>query len=150
RALGHQITELMQALRVLIVEDDPLIADLLAGLPEALGATVARAETLGQAEMLWHEFMPDVLIVDGWLGDQSSADWLMSCLLERPNVRAVLTTADLSMRPVGVSWVLEKPFEPSDATRLLRGALNEVLAGKILGEDRVLYQGERSSPAVHE
>ena len=150
RALGHQITEWMQALRVLIVEDDPLIADLLAGLPEALGATVARAETLGQAEMLWHEFMPDVLIVDGWLGDQSSADWLMSCLSERPNVRAVLTTADLSMRPVGVSWVLEKPFEPSDATRLLRGALNEVLAGKILGEDRVLYQGERSSPAVHE
>jgi len=150
RALGRQIAQWMQALRVLIVEDDPLIADLLAGVPEALGATVARAETLGQAERLWRELTPDVLIVDGWLGDQSSADWVALCLTERPYVPIVLTTADLSMRPEGVGWVLEKPFEPSDASSLLRAVLNEVLAGKLLGEYAASDRLDRASPAVHE
>ncbi|MGA1104685.1 MAG: hypothetical protein ACO3T7_13760, partial [Pseudomonadales bacterium] len=113
-------------------------------------ATVARAETLGQAERLWRELTPDVLIVDGWLGDQSSADWLALCSTERPEVPIVLTTADLSMRPEGVGWVLEKPFEPGDASSLLRAVLNEVLAGKLLGEYAASDRLDRASRAVHE
>src|ERR1700686_3541635 len=69
RALGVRIYQLMKALRVLVIEDDALIAMLLAELLAGMGHDVcATAATEAEARIAADRYRPDLMIVDAGLG----------------------------------------------------------------------------------
>ena len=61
--------QVIEARRVLIVEDEPLTRGLVAGFLEAAGFLTAEAETAQRAIKQLREWDPDALIVDLSLGD---------------------------------------------------------------------------------
>jgi two-component system, response regulator PdtaR len=67
---AHDVS--MKALRVLVVEDDALIAMLLAELLESMGHPIcATAATEGEAVIAAAHYRPDLMIVDAGLGISS-------------------------------------------------------------------------------
>ena len=76
-----------------------------------------------------------VLIVDGWLGEQSSGDWLATILKSNPETMVILSTADTRLSPAGVRWTLEKPFDQEMLDSMVRQVVCEVLARKLFASN---------------
>src|SRR6266576_526934 len=85
RASGGNIYELMKALRVLVIEDDALIAMLLANLIEGMGHDVcATATTEAEAVIAAARYRPDLMIVDAGLGRGSGGSAVEEILRAGP------------------------------------------------------------------
>jgi DNA-binding response OmpR family regulator len=100
------------ALRILVVEDDPMIGPLLAEILEELGHVVCGLETDAQeAVRAAARLQPDLMIVDIGLGEASGVAAVNQILRER-FVPHVFVTGDvlrnLSLGPGAV--LIQKPF----------------------------------------
>ena len=133
--LATQMTEWLSQVTVLIVEDEPRIASLFERSVKPWGARVHVASTLELADQMWRATGGDVLIVDGWLGEQSSGDWLATILKSNPETMVILSTADTRMSPAGVRWMLEKPFDQEMLDSMVRQVVSEVLARKLFASN---------------
>jgi DNA-binding response OmpR family regulator len=115
----------MQILRVLIVEDDPLIATLLAQVITELGYEVCGMEATeaGSIETALRE-KPDLMIVDDGLGEGSGVA-AVSQILESAFIPHVFISAhrlsDRLIHPSAV--VLQKPFRAKEMIQ----AINSVI-----------------------
>ena len=82
--IGAQL-ELMKALRVLVIEDDALIAMLLAELLAGMGHDVcATAATEAEAVIAATRYGPDLMIVDAGLGRGSGVSAVEEILRAGP------------------------------------------------------------------
>jgi two-component system, response regulator PdtaR len=118
RAAGGagQKVEPVKALRILVVEDDPMIGDLLAETLEDLGHTVCAVETkAANAVAAAARCHPDMMIVDVGLGEVSGIAAVKE-ILAAGFVRHVFVTGDvsrgLSLGPNAV--LIQKPFRGPD------------------------------------
>jgi len=102
------------SLDVLIVDDDPAIASVIAERFESRGVSVRVAHTLEEASDLWAEHTPSIVVIDGWFGDITSKAWIAEKSAIEPNVQWVVCTADPKVRPAAATWVIEKPFNRTD------------------------------------
>jgi response regulator of citrate/malate metabolism len=117
--------------RVLIVEDNPVVARLhhrfMAGLPNF--AVVAIAETADQALMLLKNLRPDLILLDLALPGEDGLSLLRRVRAAEDDVEVIAVTASRSAKVVratvhlGVVDYLVKPFTPDR----LRQALGEFL-----------------------
>ena len=113
----------MNALRTLVVEDDAMIAGLLAETLEGLGHAVCAVETnfarAVAAASRWH---PDLMIVDVGLGETSGIAAVKEILRSR-FVPHVVVTGDAGRgRPLSPDTVLiQKPFRVSDRSERFKG-----------------------------
>ena len=104
----------VSSLDVLIVDDDPAIASVIAERFESRGVSVRVAHTLEEASDLWAEHAPSIVVIDGWFGDITSEAWIAEKSASEPDVQWVICTADPKVRPAAARWFIEKPFNRSD------------------------------------
>jgi two-component system, response regulator PdtaR len=119
------MSDLMTALRVLVVEDDALIGMLLAEMLEEMGHDVcAVAFTQADAVTAAARCKPDLMIVDARLGDGSGVSAVEDILRTGP-VPHVFVTGDIAKvkatRPGSVT--LQKPFLESELGQAIQRAL---------------------------
>ena len=111
---SEQFLDGISSLDVLVVDDDPAIASVVAERFESQGASVRVAHTLEEASDLWAEHTPSIVVIDGWFGDITSEAWIAEKSASEPDVQWVICTADPKVRPAAARWVIEKPFNRSD------------------------------------
>jgi two-component system, response regulator PdtaR len=116
----------MQALRVLVVEDDPMIGILLAEMLEGMGHDVCAIETTEAAAVsAASEYRPGLMIVDARMGEGSGVSAVDKILRTR-FVPHLFITGNISkisaLRPDAV--VLEKPFREPELARAIQRAID--------------------------
>ena len=120
-----RIYQLMKALRVLVIEDDALIALLLSELLAGMGHDVcAMAATEAEAVSAATRYDPDLMIVDARLGRGSGVSAVEEILRAGP-LAHVFITGDVETvrvrKPHAV--VVRKPFREADLARAIDMAL---------------------------
>ncbi len=115
----------MKALRILVVEDDAMIAMHLADLLAVMGHDICAIEaTKAGAEAAAIQCRPDLMIVDARLGDESGVSAVAE-ILRTGFVPHVFISGDVStirtLVPDAVA--IQKPFEESDLIRAIERAL---------------------------
>jgi two-component system, response regulator PdtaR len=123
----------MKVPRVLVVEDEPLIALLLAELLTSLGWDVCAIESCeAGAVKAATQLNPDLMIVDGQLGEECGVA-AMTTILEQGFVPHFFVSGDdrriKEMMPGSI--VIQKPFFELDLARAIKGALAQT-AGTLI------------------
>ena len=120
----------MNALRTLIVEDDAMIAGLLAETLECLGHGVCAVETnVARAVAAASRWRPDLMIVDVGLGEASGIVAVKQILSSSFVPYVFVTGSALSGLSVGPDTVLlRKPFRVSDLDQAIQRALSAASA----------------------
>ena len=130
-------SSLLRGGRVLIVEDNWVIASSVRSLVEDVGMAIAgTAATAGEAEQLARQRTPDAAIVDVKLGDEMAFD-----LIERLHdfgIRVIVVSgfSGISIASVHPALILQKPFRSEELLTALRDALEGVpreLGHRVLG-----------------
>jgi CheY-like chemotaxis protein len=124
-----RIYELMKALRVLVIEDDALIAMLLSELLAGMGHDVcATAATEADAVIAATRHRPDLMIVDARLGGGSGVSAVEEILRAGP-VAHLFISGDAekvqTRQPDAV--VVRKPFREAELARAIDTALAAAL-----------------------
>jgi DNA-binding response OmpR family regulator len=115
--------------RVLVVDDEPDIREVLAAYLEREGMTVEVCEGVGDALVALERFAPDVLVLDITLPDGSGLDVLRAaCAADRRTPTIMLTArADEADRIVGLELgaddYVTKPFSPREVVARVRSVL---------------------------
>ena len=115
----------MNPLRILVVEDDPMIGPLLAEILEDLGHFVCAVEVdAAKAVAAAARFHPDLMIVDVGLGEVSGVA-AVRAILREGFVPHVFVTGDLvknlSLGPDAV--LLQRPYRGSDIVAAIARAV---------------------------
>jgi CheY-like chemotaxis protein len=127
--------KLMKALRVLVIEDDALIAMLLAELLAGMGHEVcATATSEAEAVIAATCYAPDLMIVDAGLGQGSGVSAVEEILRAGP-LAHVFVSGDAERvrlrKPDAV--VVRKPFREAELARAIDLALAAVSTPKSEG-----------------
>lgn len=114
--------------RVLVVDDEPLVAGLLNELLAALGHTVQLAPTGSDALRLVSEFRPDVVLLDLSLPDIPGEQALARLRETTPELPVIVMTghdAELAKSTLarGAFAYLVKPFNLRRLAQVLEAAL---------------------------
>ena len=116
----------MKALRALVVENDPMIGELLAETLDGLGHTVCAIErNVADAVAAASHWRPDLMIVDVGLGEAGGIAAVKE-ILRSGFVPHVFVAGD-SLRGVPLSAetiLIQKPFRVSDLERAIERALS--------------------------
>jgi CheY-like chemotaxis protein len=130
----------MMALRALVVEDDAIIARLLAETLQSLGHTVCAVETnVAKAVAAASHWRPDLMIVDVGFGDASGLAAVKEILQSRFVPHVFVTGNAVRGMPLGPDTILiQKPFRVSDLERAIQRAFATATAS-----DRVAVKRER-------
>ena len=126
RGGDHRTTQDMSLLRILVVEDETVIATLLAEVLEEMGHDVCAIEAteLGAVAAARYCY-PDLMIVDARLGDGSGLSAVTE-ILRTGFVPHVFVSGDAAgvkaLRPHAV--VLQKPFREPELVRAMRRAMD--------------------------
>ena len=116
----------MKALRIMLVEDEAILALLFAEALTSMGHDVCSIEaTEGGAVTAAARYLPDLMIVDVRLGLGSGVSAVAEILRFRfvPHVFVSGDTTEVhALRPDAVT--LQKPFFSSDLVRAIRRALS--------------------------
>lgn len=116
----------MKALRVLIVEDDPMLGLLFTEMFEAMGHVVCAIETSEtEAVASAARFNPDLMIVDAHL-ETGNGVCAVEQILQTGFIPHIFITGNVAklgaLGPAAV--VLEKPFTEAGLTRAIEQALD--------------------------
>lgn len=123
-AVGQQNGSDFQGLRVLAVDDENSLLNLVQKLLTRLGARVHVAEDLDRArEVLAHEPI-DVLFCDHHLGKADTTEWVQNCRERFPAMK-ILVTSGQSMRNGSDLAFLPKPYSLAS----LQDAFRRLLQG---------------------
>ena len=120
-----RIYQLMKALRVLVIEDDAVIAMLLSELLRGMGHGIcAIAATEAEAVMAATRYRPDLMIVDAGLGRGSGVSAVEEILRAGPIAHLYLTgdPTRVQSRKAG-AVVVRKPFRQAELARAIDLAL---------------------------
>jgi len=107
--------------KVLVVDDEREIRNVVAAMVRAIGYSVASAEDKRSAVELWKAEDFDVAIIDYVLTDGSGAELAEGFLAEKGSVRVILTsgmTEDNVDLPRGATF-LGKPFTAAQLHALI-------------------------------
>jgi CheY-like chemotaxis protein len=124
-ASAVRIYKLMKALRVLVIEDDALIAMLLAELLASMGHDVcATAATEAEAAIAAIRYRPDLMIVDAGLSRGSGVSAVEEILRAAPLAHVFVTwDAERVRRRKPDAIVVRKPFREAELARAIDTAL---------------------------
>jgi CheY-like chemotaxis protein len=115
----------MKSLRILVIEDDDMVAAVLTELLETQGHTIcAIAATEGEAVADALELFPEMMIVEVHLREGSGLE-AVDRIQRRRSVAHVFVCGDAprirALRPGAT--VIQKPYFEHDLTRALKSAL---------------------------
>ncbi len=122
-------------LRVLLVDDDKSLLDILATLLELDGHTVVKVSAAHQGLLRMREETFDLTLVDLKMPRTTGLDMLRAIREEYPDTKVVIMTAYASVNStveamrLGVFDYLPKPFKLADLRRMLERVGEEIQAG---------------------
>jgi two-component system, OmpR family, phosphate regulon response regulator PhoB len=139
---------------ILIVEDEPQVQELVAVNLEHAGHRVRRAATAGEAVSAIREELPDVLILDWMLPDESGISLLRRLREDERtrNLPVLMLTArameqdKVSGLEAGADDYLTKPFSPKELAARIKSVLRR--RAPQLADDVVEIGGLRLDPAA--
>ncbi len=112
--------------RILLVEDDPGVADALSIFFNALGHQVRVASTVTLARQFMEASAPDLLIADERLTDGRGSDLMQWAAVRHEPVARILLTAgneqEVGPLPPG-TLIRHKPWDIAEAERTLDALL---------------------------
>ncbi|MBD9373312.1 response regulator [Rhizobium sp. ARZ01] len=113
---------------IMIIEDEPLIALDLAGMINEMGHHVTGiARTQAEAEKLWSDTRPGLILADVKLADGSSGIDAVSSILSRAELPVIFITAYPEKLLTGErpepAYLVSKPFQPETVKVLINQAL---------------------------
>lgn len=111
-------------MRVLVVEDDPLIRDMVVDALQDEGFEVLQAADGPEALSWCRQRAADVLVTDVVLpGGIDGWQIAESCRERHPDLRVIYTSgfSPVVPRPVSGSVFLQKPYRPADIAVAVRG-----------------------------
>lgn len=118
--------------RVMVVEDDNAIADLIAEILVLENHTVARASDLFEARALLEETLPSAIIIDPGLPDGSGLELMNHPLVVANRIPVVVLTANRDTPkfapPVVIDWIT-KPFEETRLAKAVHRAIKSRQSG---------------------
>jgi DNA-binding response OmpR family regulator len=116
-------------MRVLIVEDEPLIADLIAGVLEAESSDVVHVVTSSaEAMRLAESLHPDLALIDIGLGGDMDGWAVAASLRDRFGTQPMFITGlareetDARAARLGAAGCLHKPFGTADLVKMVEQA----------------------------
>lgn len=127
-ASPHEIQHLA-GLKILVVDDEPMIREILAEMLRGFGCTVSTAENGGQALGEIDGNPPEALLLDFAMPGMNGAEVARAALARRPDLKIVFATgfaqSDAIDAAVGdEAIILRKPFSPGALSEALRKALS--------------------------
>ncbi|MBL7499966.1 response regulator transcription factor [Frankia sp. CNm7] len=139
-----------RALRVLVVDDEAVLADLLTMALRYEGWEVASAATGGAALRLVEEFQPDAVVLDIMLPDMDGLSVLRGMRAVRHDIPVLFLTAKdavedrvLGLTAGGDDYVT-KPFSIEELAARLRGLMRRVHGTVAAARRNVLTVGDLS------
>ncbi len=114
--------------RILVVEDEQEIAELLVAYLERAGFEIARAASVSDAIRVHAQFRPDLMLLDIGLPGGDGLDVLTS-VRRRFDTPVIMVTAlddditKLSSLRIGADDYVVKPFNPSEVVERVRAVL---------------------------
>ena len=138
--------------RVVLVEDDPSVAELVTLYLRNAGFAVTHATTAARARELFAEVHPALVVLDLGLPDTDGTE-LFKELRARSDVPVLALTARAEEKVSGLESGMDdfvtKPFDPRELVARVRAILRR--ATGVPGGGRVLELGDvRVDPARHE
>jgi len=121
------------ALKILVVDDEAAMREVLSARLEKKGFAVVTAETGGEAHSLLEEHPPDVVISDVVLPDLSGLDLLRKLKSGNPHRPVILITAygtvDSAVEAIkrGATDFLTKPIDHDKLLAIIEAARGEIL-----------------------
>lgn len=107
--------------RILLIEPSPPLRSRFTEALRRRGLTVEAAPSAGEARAVCESFLPDIVIADYQLGDQSACDLLRDLRQRHPGLIVLLTSdAFASEQTVGAISLHPKPSGPRALLELLR------------------------------
>jgi two-component system OmpR family response regulator len=128
------------AIRVLVVDDEPSLAELLASVLRYEGWDVRTAGTGTDAVRLAREFGPDAVILDIMLPDLDGLEVLRRLRTDKPEVCVLFLTAKDAVEDrvagltAGGDDYVTKPFSLEEVLARLRGLLRRASLTRARGE----------------
>jgi two-component system response regulator PilR (NtrC family) len=115
-----------QGLKVLLIEDHDVVAEMMLMVLSQLGYNAERAATVAEADRKIHQTPFDVMLCDYSLPDGTALDLAKRIETHRPRPAGILLTAygseSLPRTSDVFSKYLEKPVEPGDLDIAIREA----------------------------
>ena len=141
--------------RILLVEDEPAIQELIACNLELAGHAATRAESSERALELIRESLPDLILLDWMLPGTSGIDLARRLRSERRtrDVPIILLTARSDERDklmgleIGADDYVTKPFSPRELNARIKAVLRRRSPQRT--DDRVEIDGLTLDPASH-
>ena len=112
-------------MRVLIVEDDPVICEILQLLCEHEGHEYRTAAMVAPAATLWREWAPDCILLDLKLPGDPGTVFVRHIRLTGDRTRIIVISGNLEPRWItelegfGVTAIVAKPFSPDQISALI-------------------------------
>ena len=107
--------------RILVVDDDAALLEVLAQTLSQAGYTVATAANGRQAEAIYRIQSPDVVITDIYMLDKDGLEVLSELRRHFPGVKVIAMSGAMSkdnmlqvVSALGASLTLAKPFGPAE------------------------------------
>ncbi|MGC9108959.1 MAG: response regulator transcription factor [Caldimicrobium sp.] len=104
--------------KILVVDDDPDILKIVSAFLELEAFQVFTAQSVQEAKKVFQRELPDLIILDIMLPDESGLNWLKDLKRIFPLIPVLLLTAKSSVSDkvigfeLGADDYLAKPFEP--------------------------------------
>jgi two-component system response regulator AdeR len=114
--------------KILVVEDEREIADLLVAYIERAGMQALRASSVSEAVMTHHQGGPDLVLLDIGLPGGDGLD-VLAAIRRRTDTPVIMLTAvdddvsKLSSFRIGADDYVIKPFNPSEVIERIRAVL---------------------------
>lgn len=107
--------------RILVIDDDPELREVLSRALSQVGYDVATASDGRQASVLYRGSIPDIVITDIYMPDKDGLETLMELRRDFPGVKVIAISGGISHENIlhvasalGASRTLVKPFEPDE------------------------------------
>lgn len=122
--------------RILVVEDEREIADVLVAYIERAGLQVLRATNVSDAIMMHGQAAPDLVLLDIGLPGGDGLD-VLAAIRRRADTPVIMLTANdddvskLSSFRIGADDYVVKPFNPSEVIERIRAVLRRASGARV-------------------
>jgi two-component system phosphate regulon response regulator PhoB len=141
--------------KILVVEDEPAIQELIALNLKQAGYSILCADTVSQANKISNDILPDLVLLDWMLPDMSGVDFAKKLRRESrtKDIPIIMLTArtqeidKITGLDAGADDYITKPFSPRELIARIKAVLRRRLPE--ISDEIIEIDGLKLDPATH-